>query len=73
MNSRVNKAYKNIVSFLWQPHHRDEFLDERLAIGFYSNPLSLYIHVNSGYFLVHIQQDRKTLWIEEGYKYENDK
>lgn len=73
MNCKVNKAYKNIVSFLWQPHHRDEFLDKHLAIALYSNPLSLYIFVSNIYFKADIKQNRKPLWEEEGYKHEDDK
>ena len=73
MKSRVEKAYKNTIAFLQQPHFRDEFLDKHLAIALYSNPLSLYIFVSNIYFKADIKQNRKLLWEEEGYKHENDK
>lgn len=68
--NKVDKAYTNAVTFLQLPHHRDEFIDKRVAIALYSNPLSLYIHVNRTYFLAEIKKNRKTLWTVEGYKYE---
>ena len=73
MKSRVEKAYKSIAAFLQQPHFRDEFLDNHLAIALYSNPLSLYIFASNVYFKADIRQNRKPLWEEEGYKYEDDK
>ena len=73
MKSRVEKAYKNTIAFLQQPHFRDEFLDKHLAIALYSNPLSLYIFVSNIYFKADIKQNRKPLWEEEGYRHEDGK
>lgn len=73
MECRIEKAYKNVSAFLLQPHIRDQFLDNHLAIALYNTPLSLYIFVSSIYFKADIKQNRKLLWEEEGYKHENGK
>jgi hypothetical protein len=69
--NKVNKAYKHITTFLLQPHSRDEFLDEHIAIALYNPPMSLYIFAGGhGYFKATVSLNREELWIEEGYKYE---
>ena len=73
MESRVEKAYKNVTAFLLQPYIRDQFLDERIAIALYNPPMSLYIFVGYDYFKATVSSNRKDLWAEEGYKYEDDK
>lgn len=69
----IDKAYKNVTSFLLQPHFRDTFLDKRIAIALYSTPLYLYIFAGYDYFKATVTLNRKSLWAEEGYKYEDDK
>ena len=73
MRSRIEKAYKNTTAFLLQPHIRDQFLDERIAMALYNPPMSLYIFVGYGYFKATVSNNRKDLWAEEGYRHEDGK
>ena len=72
MERRIREAYKHVTAFLLQPHIRDQFLDEQIAIAFYNPPMSLYLFVGYGYFKATVSNNRKDLWAEEGYRCEED-
>ena len=73
MKPRVKKAYECITAFLLQPHIRDKFIDNNLAIALYNLPMSLYIFASFNYYNANISKSRQILWAEEGHKYEDDK
>ena len=70
MKSRVKTAYKNVTAFLLQPHTRDAFIDRNLAVALYNAPMSLFIFASFDYYQANISLNRRILWTEEGYRYE---
>lgn len=69
----IDKAYKHVIAFLLQPHFRDPYMDKHVGITLYSKPLSLFMFSFNGYFKTSISLNRAEVWVEEGYKYEDDK